>query len=133
MWPSKASPDNIAPCLLVVDLVRISNLLITTYLLPLLVLQIVGPITTFRLRLCRLHIVLEAFKLLVQLSLLFSVQRPMLFSLPLCLIVVYVVQKSYLQTSRQLRYIDLESRSALFSSFLETVNTSPYLWFIVSG
>lgn len=37
------------------------------------------------------------------------------------MVVVYVVQKVYLRTSRQLRFIELESRAAVFSSFLESV------------
>ncbi|KAF3769045.1 putative ABC transporter [Cryphonectria parasitica EP155] len=63
----------------------------------------------------------QIFKLVVQMALLLTVQRLMLLALPFCLLVVYVVQRFYLMTSRQLRLLDLESRSAVFSSFLETV------------
>lgn len=45
----------------------------------------------------------------------------MTISLPFSAAVVYVVQKVYLRTSRQLRFLELESRSAVYSSFLETV------------
>ncbi|KAL0932221.1 ATP-binding cassette containing protein [Colletotrichum truncatum] len=62
----------------------------------------------------------QIFKLLVQTSLLFSAQKLMASTLPLCIIVVYIVQKVYLRTSRQLRLLDLESQSAVYSSFLES-------------
>ncbi|KAK2035131.1 P-loop containing nucleoside triphosphate hydrolase protein [Colletotrichum zoysiae] len=63
----------------------------------------------------------QVFKLLVQVILLFSAQKMMVTTLPLCIIVVYLVQKIYLRTSRQLRLLDLESQSAVYSSFLESV------------
>ncbi|KAF4768307.1 hypothetical protein HAV15_002325 [Penicillium sp. str.  len=34
--------------------------------------------------------------------------------------ILYIFQKFYLRTSRQIRYLDLEAKSPLFSSFLET-------------
>ncbi|KAF2418454.1 P-loop containing nucleoside triphosphate hydrolase protein [Tothia fuscella] len=63
----------------------------------------------------------QIFKLLVQASLLFVAQRLLLVSLPLTVLIVYLVQKAYLGTSRRLRLIELESRSAIFSSFSETI------------
>ncbi|KAK5626723.1 hypothetical protein RRF57_002438 [Xylaria bambusicola] len=42
-------------------------------------------------------------------------------SLPACVAVVYVIQKVYLRTSRQLRFLELEARAGVFSSFLETI------------
>jgi ATP-binding cassette subfamily C (CFTR/MRP) protein 1 len=63
----------------------------------------------------------ELFKLLVQISLLFIAQKWLLTSLPACIMVVYIVQKMYLRPSRQLRFLDLESRAEVFSSFLELV------------
>ncbi|KAH8663507.1 ABC transporter [Tricladium varicosporioides] len=66
----------------------------------------------------------QIFKLSVQTSLLFVVQNKMVIVLPFCILVVYIVQKIYLQTSRQLRFIEIESRSAVYSSFLETVDGS---------
>ncbi|KAK2041784.1 P-loop containing nucleoside triphosphate hydrolase protein [Colletotrichum somersetense] len=63
----------------------------------------------------------QVFKLLVQVILLFSAQKMMATTLPLCIIVVYLVQKIYLRTSRQLRLLDLESQSAVYSSVLESV------------
>ncbi|KAF5984310.1 ABC transporter [Fusarium coicis] len=63
----------------------------------------------------------EVFKLLVQATLLFSAQKLLAATLPLCVSVVYVVQRVYLRTSRQLRLLQLESQSAVYSSFLESV------------
>ncbi|WYZ44670.1 hypothetical protein EsH8_VII_001106 [Colletotrichum jinshuiense] len=62
----------------------------------------------------------QIFKLLMQTILLFSAQRLMALSLPFCVAIVYLVQKIYLRTSRQLRLLDLESQSAVYSSFLES-------------
>lgn len=42
--------------------------------------------------------------------------------LPLCIITLGLIQVYYLQTSRQLRLLDIEAKAPLFSQFLETVN-----------
>lgn len=42
--------------------------------------------------------------------------------IPLLVIVVYSIQKFYLRTSRQLRHLDLESKSPLYTQFTETIN-----------
>ncbi|WJG35266.1 P-loop containing nucleoside triphosphate hydrolase protein [Fusarium oxysporum Fo47] len=63
----------------------------------------------------------EVFKLLVQATLLFSAQKLLTATLPICVLVVYVVQRVYLRTSRQLRLLQLESQSAVYSSFLESI------------
>ncbi|KAJ9151860.1 Canalicular multispecific organic anion transporter 2 [Pleurostoma richardsiae] len=63
----------------------------------------------------------QVFKLIMQAGLLFAVQHLLTLTLPFCAAVVYLVQKVYLRTSRQLRLLELESRSAVYSSFLETV------------
>ena len=57
----------------------------------------------------------------MQVGILVTVQQLLLLTLPVCLAVIYLIQRVYLQTSRQLRFLDLESRSEVFSSFLETV------------
>jgi ABC-type multidrug transport system fused ATPase/permease subunit len=44
-------------------------------------------------------------------------------SAPVCMLVVYAIQKVYLRTSRQLRFLELESRAGVFLSFLECVGT----------
>lgn len=63
----------------------------------------------------------QVFKLLMQCSLLLASQRLLWFALPIYSFLIYIIQKVYLRTARQLRYLDLESRSAVYSSFLETV------------
>ncbi|PTB62192.1 P-loop containing nucleoside triphosphate hydrolase protein [Trichoderma citrinoviride] len=63
----------------------------------------------------------QVFKILVQTALLFAAQKLMAVSLPVCIVTVYFIQKVYLQTSRQLRLLELESQSAVYSSFLESV------------
>ncbi|PNP80349.1 hypothetical protein FNYG_05948 [Fusarium nygamai] len=63
----------------------------------------------------------QVFKLLVQAGLLFSAQKLLTATLPVCVLVVYVVQRVYLRTSRQLRLLQLESQSSVYSSFLESV------------
>ncbi|KAF5653959.1 major facilitator family transporter [Fusarium sp. NRRL 25303] len=63
----------------------------------------------------------QTFKLLVQATLLFNGQKLLTATMPLCVLVVYIVQRVYLRTSRQLRLLQLESQSAVYSSFLESV------------
>ncbi|KAK6609022.1 hypothetical protein H4I96_02953 [Botrytis cinerea] len=66
-------------------------------------------------------IITQIFKLLMQVILLFVAQKWLTVSLPACMLIVYVVQKVYLRTSRQLRFLELEARAGVFSSFLESV------------
>ncbi|KAJ8063871.1 hypothetical protein OCU04_007725 [Sclerotinia nivalis] len=66
-------------------------------------------------------VVTQIFKLSMQVMLLFVAQKWLAVSLPACMVVVYVVQKVYLRTSRQLRFLELEARAEVFSSFLESV------------
>jgi ATP-binding cassette subfamily C (CFTR/MRP) protein 1 len=42
--------------------------------------------------------------------------------LPFVLIVIYILQKFYLRTSRQIRLMDLEAKAPLYSNFLETLS-----------
>ncbi|KAI1135027.1 ABC transporter [Hypoxylon sp. FL0543] len=67
----------------------------------------------------------QVFKLLVQVILLFLAQKLLTLTLPVCLVIIYVVQKIYLRTSRQLRLLELESKSEVFIDFLETVDGLP--------
>ncbi|KNG91202.1 ATP-binding cassette transporter [Aspergillus nomiae NRRL 13137] len=64
----------------------------------------------------------QVFKLLVQATILFIVNPLMAVTLPFCIIIVYFVQRVYLRTSRQLRFLEIESKSALYSKFVEMVN-----------
>ncbi|KAJ5660981.1 ABC transporter integral membrane type 1 [Penicillium longicatenatum] len=46
-------------------------------------------------------------------------------TIPATLVVLYFLQEVYLKTSRQLRYLDLESRSPLYSHFAEVLEGLP--------
>lgn len=41
--------------------------------------------------------------------------------IPLCFIILYFLQKYYLRTSRQMRFLDLEAKSPLYTQFTETL------------
>ena len=43
-------------------------------------------------------------------------------SFPVCIVAVYFIQRFYLRTSRQIRYLDLEAKSPLYSQFVECLN-----------
>lgn len=47
------------------------------------------------------------------------------FTIPFLILAIYFLQKVYLRTSRQLRLLELETRSPLFSHFLETLEGLP--------
>ncbi|GKZ38125.1 hypothetical protein AbraIFM66950_010095, partial [Aspergillus brasiliensis] len=49
-------------------------------------------------------------------------QPVMLATIPPCYMLVYLIQKIYLRTSRQLRFLDLDARSRLYTNFLDTTN-----------
>ncbi|GJC78756.1 ABC transporter atnG [Colletotrichum liriopes] len=42
--------------------------------------------------------------------------------IPFCILPLYFLQKFYLKTSRQMRHLDLESKSPLYTHFTETLN-----------
>jgi ATP-binding cassette, subfamily C (CFTR/MRP), member 1 len=46
----------------------------------------------------------------------------MVAALPLLLLGIFILQKVYLRTSRQLQFLDLEARSPIYSHFLETLD-----------
>src|SRR5882757_7182043 len=46
-------------------------------------------------------------------------------ALPFCMGALYPVQKFYLRTSRQLRFLDLEAKSPLYSHFMESISGLP--------
>ncbi|KAH3540206.1 hypothetical protein KXV64_006099 [Aspergillus fumigatus] len=63
----------------------------------------------------------QIFKLLMQIILLCVAEKWLALSLPACMLLVYVIQKVYLRTSRQLRFSELESRAGVLLSFLECI------------
>ncbi|KAI0535783.1 putative ABC transporter [Xylaria digitata] len=66
-------------------------------------------------------VVVQILKLVMQVILLCVAQKWLAVSLPACMFVLYIVQKVYLRTSRQLRFLELQSRAGVFSSFLDTI------------
>lgn len=64
----------------------------------------------------------QAFKLLAQILLLFMTQTYILLTFPALAVVVYAIQKIYLFTSRQLRWLSMEANSLPSNNFLETVH-----------
>ncbi|KAJ5807710.1 hypothetical protein N7447_011166 [Penicillium robsamsonii] len=64
----------------------------------------------------------QIFKLLMQLVLLLKIRPMMSLTVPVCAICVYFIQRVYLRTSRQLRFLELESKSSLFTNFIDTAN-----------
>lgn len=51
----------------------------------------------------------------------------MAITVPVLLLVVYFIQDIYLKTSRQLRFMDLEAKSPVYSHFLETLDGLPII------
>nr|WNZ75576.1 hypothetical protein [Trichoderma harzianum] len=62
----------------------------------------------------------QIFKILGQLVLIINIQRWLALSLPICVVAIYLIQRLYLRTSRQLRVLELEYQSSLYQWFLET-------------
>ncbi|KAL7813269.1 P-loop containing nucleoside triphosphate hydrolase protein [Trichoderma aethiopicum] len=62
----------------------------------------------------------QTFKMLFQLVLILNIQRWLTVCLPICAVSVYLIQRIYLRTSRQLRVLELEYQSSLYQWFLET-------------
>ncbi|MCJ1309562.1 hypothetical protein MMC25_003222 [Agyrium rufum] len=51
----------------------------------------------------------------------------MALTIPALVLAVYLIQKFYLRTSRQIRFLDLEAKSPLYSHFLETLEGLPVI------
>ncbi|KJX93618.1 ABC transporter like protein [Zymoseptoria brevis] len=66
-------------------------------------------------------VVTQIFKLVMQTVLLSTTGTWLTFSLLACMPVVYYIQRAYLQTSRQLRALELETEAAVTSNFSEIV------------
>ncbi|CDM37008.1 hypothetical protein DTO013E5_7172 [Penicillium roqueforti] len=73
------------------------------------------------LPLCLIRMVVQIFQILSQTALIAMGSSYMSVCIPICAVTVYWLQRFYLRTSRQLRFLDLESRSPLYSHFLETL------------
>ncbi|KAJ5745129.1 ATP-binding cassette transporter [Penicillium odoratum] len=64
----------------------------------------------------------QIFKLLAQMVLILSIQPLIIATIPICFVCVYFIQRIYLRTSKQLRILDLESKSHVYTSIIDTVN-----------
>ncbi|KGO74028.1 ABC transporter, integral membrane type 1 [Penicillium italicum] len=64
----------------------------------------------------------QIFKMAMQLILLLKIRPVMAVTVPVCAVCVYFIQQIYLRTSRQLRFLELESRSLVFTNFLDTAS-----------
>ncbi|MCJ1282186.1 hypothetical protein MMC26_001509 [Xylographa opegraphella] len=69
-----------------------------------------------------LNTVLASLTCLAQLIIISYSTRYLAAIVPLCLGVFYMIQRFYLHTSRQLRFMEIEIKSPLFSNFLETLS-----------
>jgi ATP-binding cassette subfamily C (CFTR/MRP) protein 1 len=67
-----------------------------------------------------MNVIIRLFRLIGQGVLLFTAQIYMTTTVPLCIMIIYIIQRIYLATSRQMRLLGLESRSPLYSQFIET-------------
>ncbi|KAF2814016.1 P-loop containing nucleoside triphosphate hydrolase protein [Mytilinidion resinicola] len=63
-----------------------------------------------------------AFVLIAQLLVIVTASKYIGAAMPFCLVVVYMVQKFYLRTSRRLRLLDIETKAHLFTHFLELLS-----------
>lgn len=64
----------------------------------------------------------DLFSSIASAGLIATGSKYMAISLPFLVFAVFLLQHFYLKTSRQLRLLDLESKSPLYSHFIDTVN-----------
>lgn len=65
------------------------------------------------------------FDSMAKLALISTGSSYMAITIPFTLLTIYLIQDVYLKTSRQLRFLDLECKSAVYSHFLETLDGVP--------
>ena len=70
-----------------------------------------------------MNVVIRLFRILTQGALLLSAEKYMTGSM--CLLALFIIQRVYLQTSRQLRLLELEAKSPVYTQFLEIVCNPP--------
>ena len=66
--------------------------------------------------------ILQAFQTLLSAGMMVATAQYFLATFPLVLLVLYVLQKFYLRTSRQIRLLDIEAKAPLYSHFQETLS-----------
>ncbi len=65
---------------------------------------------------------LRLFQTLVSAALMVATAQYFLATFPLVLLVLYILQRFYLRTSRQMRLLDIEAKAPLYSHFQETLS-----------
>ncbi|KAH8799341.1 putative multidrug resistance protein [Xylogone sp. PMI_703] len=65
--------------------------------------------------------VIQSFSSITQAALISQGSGFMAITIPFVIVIIYFLQMIYLRTSRQLRFIDLEARSPVYTHFLETL------------
>ncbi|KAI2463185.1 ABC transporter type 1, transmembrane domain-containing protein [Annulohypoxylon bovei var. microspora] len=68
-----------------------------------------------------LNVVLEAFACLGMTAVVATSSPFLAITYPFLVIIIYGIQKFYLRTSRQIRLLDLEAKSPLYSHFIDTI------------
>lgn len=76
---------------------------------------------TAQLPICTMNAVTTVFVCLVQFALIATGSGYLAAFIPLLLVAIWLLQKFYLRTSRQLRLLDLEQKSPLYTSLTETI------------
>jgi ATP-binding cassette, subfamily C (CFTR/MRP), member 1 len=66
--------------------------------------------------------VTQAFMTIAQAGLIATGSTYMVITIPFLIIGLYLLQHVYLRTSRQLRFLDLEAKSPLYTQFVETID-----------
>lgn len=67
------------------------------------------------------QVVIHALTAIVSAVLVFIGSGYVAAAVPLCVVLLYLIQWVYLRTSRQIRLLDIEAKAPLFSQFLETL------------
>lgn len=70
---------------------------------------------------------IRLFTVIIDLVLIVAGAKYAAAAIPLLLLVLYVVQKYYLRTSRQMRHLDLEAKAPLFTQLTETASGSEHI------
>ncbi|KAK7736159.1 hypothetical protein SLS53_007187 [Cytospora paraplurivora] len=68
------------------------------------------------------EVVLDTLTAIASAGIIASGARYFAVLIPFCIVPLYALQKFYLRTSRQVRHLDLESKSPLYTHFTETLN-----------
>ena len=68
-----------------------------------------------------LYSLLDTLTIIADTALIASGAQYVACIIPICIALLYILQKFYLRTSRQLRFLDLETKAPLYTNFTETL------------